>query len=202
MSDYDARAADWDKDPIRLERASAVAIAMRGQIILSQEMSVLEFGCGTGLLSFCLQPYLGQIVLADNSKGMLKVLREKIADRGVSNMTPVFLDLISDTLPLDRYDLIYTLLTMHHILDTDQALRCFHAMLKPGGLICISDLDKEDGSFHSSDSGFNGHNGFERSELNQKFIKAGFTGARFSTCYQLPRNGRLYPLFLAIAEKK
>lgn len=41
-------------------------------------------GCGTGLLSFALQPFLGQITLADSSDGMLAVLRDKIAAQGVS----------------------------------------------------------------------------------------------------------------------
>jgi hypothetical protein len=31
--------------------------------------------------------------------------------------------------------------------------------------------------------------------------KAGFTNVRFSSCYSLIKDGRTYPLFLAVAEK-
>ena len=201
MSNFDAKAAGWDKDPVRVERANAVAIAICKQVKLSKKMKAFEYGCGTGLLSFALQPYLGPITLADSSAGMLDVLKEKIAASGASNMTPLKLDLIADPLPASRFDLLYTLLTLHHIHETDRVLHGFHALLKPGGLLCIADLDKEDGSFHV-DSDFDGYNGFERGELNELILKAGFASVRFSTCYESPKNGRLYPMFLAVAEKK
>ena len=201
MSNFDAKAAGWDKDPVRVERANAVAIAICKQVKLSKKMKAFEYGCGTGLLSFALQPYLGPITLADSSAGMLDVLKEKIAASGASNMTPLKLDLIADPLPASRFDLLYTLLTLHHIHETDRVLQGFHALLKPGGLLCIADLDKEDGSFHV-DSDFDGYNGFERGELNELILKAGFASVRFSTCYESPKNGRLYPMFLAVAEKK
>ncbi len=81
MTNFDERARDWDSDPKKVERARVVADAIRKTIPLSQEMKALEYGCGTGLLSFALQPDLGEITLADTSQGMLDVLREKIAKR-------------------------------------------------------------------------------------------------------------------------
>ncbi len=201
MSDFDSKAADWDKDPIRSERAKAVAKAIRRTIPLRSEMTALEYGCGTGLLSFALQPLLGPITLADNSAGMLVVLEKKIAASGIRNMTPIKLDMITDPLPTSRFDVVYTLLTLHHIHDTDKALQGFYTLLNRPGVLYIADLDKEDGSFHT-DANFDGYNGFKRSELNEKLMKAGFASIRFSTCHKTPKNGRLYPMFLAVAEKK
>ena len=202
MSDFDAKALDWDKIPGRAERAVAVAAAIREQVALSQAMSVLEYGCGTGLLSFTLQAELGQIILADSSAGMLDVLRGKIAHAGISNMTPLRLDLAVDPLPMERFNLIYTLMTLHHVPDTARILGCFHSLLQPGGFLCIADLDKEDGSFHADDSGFDGHNGFDRAELGRYLEHAGFTRIRFSTCFMVIKDAHPYPLFLAVAEKK
>ncbi|MGE5378250.1 MAG: class I SAM-dependent methyltransferase, partial [Bacteroidota bacterium] len=79
MTNFDERARDWDSDPRKVERARAVADAMRQAVPLSNEMKALEYGCGTGLLSFALQSDLGPITLADTSQGMLDVLSEKIA---------------------------------------------------------------------------------------------------------------------------
>jgi ubiquinone/menaquinone biosynthesis C-methylase UbiE len=201
MTDFDARAKDWDKDPIRVNLAKAVAKAIRRMIPLRSGMTALEYGCGTGLLSFALQPFLGPITLADYSSGMLAVLEEKITASEVRDMTPLKLDLIADPLPPSRFDLIYTLLTLHHIHDTNKVLQGLYTLLDRPGVLCIADLDKEDGSFHV-DSEFDGHNGFDRDELTRKLLEAGFANIHFSTCYETPKNARLYPLFLAVAEKK
>jgi len=201
MSDFDAEAKGWDEVPGRKERANAVAAAIREQVKLSREMKAFEYGCGTGLLSFALQADLGPITLADSSTGMLEVLKSKIASTRVCNMTPMRLDLGKDPLPAEKYQLIYTLMTLHHIPDAGRILQSFHSMLEPSGILCIIDLDKEDGSFHSNTPNFDGHNGFDRDELRNRLSNLGFRNIRFSTCYQIPKNGRLYPLFLVVAEK-
>ena len=55
MTNFDERAKDWDSDPKKVERARVVAEAIRAAIPLSKEITALEYGCGTGLLSFALQ---------------------------------------------------------------------------------------------------------------------------------------------------
>ena len=74
--DFDERAATWDDDPVKKERAAAVAAGIRAMVALSPDMRALEYGCGTGLLSFELRHELGSITLADRSEGMLAVLSE------------------------------------------------------------------------------------------------------------------------------
>ncbi len=204
MSDYfDQRAKDWDANPARVERARVVAQAIRQSVVLTRSMSALEYGCGTGLLSFALHQDVGQITLADSSAGMLAVLREKIDSAKVGNLTPLYLDLAADPLPAERFDLLYTLMTLHHILDTDSVLASFHALLNPSGSLCIADLDKEDGSFHGP--GFDGHNGFDRAQLAEKLAKIGFENITSTIIYQVPKavNGQQknFPLFLLIARK-
>jgi ubiquinone/menaquinone biosynthesis C-methylase UbiE len=76
--DFDDKARTWDSDPIKRERALAVAAAIRQRVPLARDWRALEYGCGTGLLSFALHAELGQMTLADSSSGMLAVLAEKI----------------------------------------------------------------------------------------------------------------------------
>lgn len=165
MNKYDAEAKEWDNDPAKVERARAVAVVMRERLALSGTLTALEYGCGTGLLSFFLAPNLGPITLADSSSGMLEVLGQKIAALGTKNMTPLKLDVITDPLPAERFDLIYSLMVLHHIPDTGKTLESFLTLLNPGGRLCIADLDKEDGTFHTD--AFNGHKGFDRHKLRQ-----------------------------------
>ncbi|MER2603504.1 MAG: class I SAM-dependent methyltransferase [Candidatus Competibacter phosphatis] len=201
--DFDEKAQEWDNDPVKLERAAAVAAAIRNRVRLSPDLSALEYGCGTGLLSFALYRELGSITLADSSAGMLAVLREKIAASGADHLRPMRLDLTVDPLPAERYDLIYTLMTLHHVSDVDRILRDFHALLRPDGALCIADLDREDGSFHGA--GFDGHHGFEREALRDRLARAGFGEIQFDTCYMMRKSqgegAREYPVFLAVARK-
>jgi 2-polyprenyl-3-methyl-5-hydroxy-6-metoxy-1,4-benzoquinol methylase len=205
MTNFDERAKDWDSDPKKVERARVVAEAIRKAIPLTTNMSALEYGCGTGLLSFALQADLGQITLADTSQGMLDVLDEKIAAAGVTNMHPVKLDLVSDTVPASRFDLTYSLMTLHHIADVKDMLGKFHAVLKSGGYLLVADLDKEDGAFHT-DGTTDVHLGFERGELQQMVEAAGFGEVRFSTAYEIKKKvgeqGKVFPVFLMSARKK
>jgi ubiquinone/menaquinone biosynthesis C-methylase UbiE len=186
MTNFDELAKDWDADPKRAERACAVADAIRKTIRLSTKMSALEYGCGTGLLSFALQPDLGSITLADTSQGMLDVLKEKIAGAGVTNMYPRRLDLAADPVPAERYDLTYSLMTLHHIGNTKNILTKFHALLEPGGYLLVADLDQEDGSFHT-DGSTDVHWGFERAALQKQAEAVGFGNVTFSIAYEIKK---------------
>lgn len=203
MTDFNLRARDWDNDPLKVERARKVADAIRKNVRLTPDMTALEYGCGTGLLSFALQSSLGSITLADSSAGMLEVLREKIAASGIHNMNPLRLDLATDPLLDQRFDIIYSMMTLHHIVDTRKVLADFYTLLDQPGKLFIADLDREDGSFHGA--GFDGHNGFDQAELTADLEQAGFGQVRFSTVYEMVKEvggkPRSYPLFLMVAEK-
>jgi len=200
---FDASAKTWDSDPVKLARALAVAEGIRNSIILSPQMRALEYGCGTGLLSFALQPHLEHITLADSSIGMLTVLNEKLAASHTQNMHTIRLDLVTDPTPGERYNLIYTMMTFHHIENTESMLQTLHAMLTSPGYLCIADLDTEDGSFHGQ--GFSGHKGFDRKELCRKATNAGFRNVNFTTVFHMTKSDSAgqteFPLFLMVAEK-
>jgi ubiquinone/menaquinone biosynthesis C-methylase UbiE len=205
MTNFDERAKDWDSDPKKVERARAVAEAIRKAIPLSQEMNALEYGCGTGLLSFALQTDLGQITLADTSQGMLDVLTEKINAAGVTNMNPVMLDLETDPAPAERYQLTYSLMTLHHIHKARDIIRKFHTVLEPNGYLLVADLDREDGSFHT-DGTTDVHKGFDRAELQKWTESAGFGNVTFSTAYEIKKKiegqEKSFTVFLMSAQKQ
>ncbi len=204
MTNFDERAKDWDSDPTKVERALAVAEAICKTIPLSREMNALEYGCGTGLLSFALKDEFRHITLADTSKGMLDVLKEKIVASGLAHMTPLRIDLTVDPVPADRFDITYSLLTLHHVPDTNTILKKFNEILHPGGILLIADLDKEDGTFHT-DGTTDVYKGFDRDELQTLVENAGFEDIHFSTAHIIKKeiNGqeKSFPLFLMSAKK-
>lgn len=205
MNRFDERARHWDDDPMKGQRAQKVADALRAVIPLRPDMTALEYGCGTGLLSFALRWDFASITLADTSQGMLEVLSEKVRAAGAANMHPVRLDLLTDPLPADRFDIVYSLMVLHHIGDTDGILRRFGEVLKPNGWLAAADLDREDGSFHA-DGAAGVHHGFARDELQARAEAAGFREVRFSTVYKIEKTvgarKRNYPVFLMTCRKQ
>ncbi|MFZ5822573.1 MAG: class I SAM-dependent methyltransferase [Chloroflexota bacterium] len=205
MTNFDQCAKDGDSDPMKVQRARAVANAIRAAVDIKPGMSALEIGCGTGLLSFALREDFASITLADTSQGMLGVLSGKIKAAKAGNMHPVRLDLSVDPLPAQRFHVAYSLMALHHIPDTDGILRRFYDVLEPGGWLVIADLDKEDGSFHT-DGSVNVHHGFERNKLQKRVEVAGFTEAHFSNAYGIKKKigneQRTFPVFLMTARKR
>ncbi len=203
MIDFDSKARQWDENPVFVERGRKIAEAIRGQVALKPTMRAMDYGCGTGLLSFPLKDALGHITLKDTSTGMLDVLREKIAAQGVVNMAIHQTDLTAEPLPDERYDLIYSSMTLHHIPDTGKILQVFHSLLNPGGRLCLADLDKEDGSFHGPE--IDVHHGFDRTALTAQAEQAGFSQIRFDTVFEIVKEteggSRAYPVFLMTAER-
>ncbi|MGE4283138.1 MAG: class I SAM-dependent methyltransferase [Clostridia bacterium] len=205
MNSFDKRAFEWDNDPAKIERAQIISDKMTKHIQLSKDMVGFEYGCGTGLLSFNLQPYLDNIVLGDSSEGMLEIVKQKMIQKDIHNMTPIKIDLTKDLPPKNKFDLIYTLLTLHHILDTTGILRTFNKMLNEKGYLCIADLDEEDGTFHKE--GFIGHNGYNRVDLEDTLKANGFSVLDSEVCYHIIKKGRdgkikSFPMFLIITQKR
>lgn len=184
--DFDKTAATWDEEPRRLQLAADVAAAVMREVPLSPEMDVLDFGCGTGLLTLHLQPHVHSITGADSSKGMLKVLEEKISAGNLGNAGTQFLDPTSDTGIEGRFHLIVSSMTMHHVEELAPLFREFHNILLPGGKFCIADLDAEGGRFHGDNAGVM-HFGFNREQMIALLTDAGFRQIHVSTAAKVSK---------------
>jgi ubiquinone/menaquinone biosynthesis C-methylase UbiE len=196
-TDFDARAATWDEDPRKHARAQAVADAIVRRLDLPPQPRTLEYGAGTGLLSFALADRLGETVLADTSTGMLEVASRKIEALAATRFSTRVLDLTQHAAPTAQFDLICSMMTLHHIPDTQAILRAFRQMLVRSGQLAVADLDAEDGSFHGPDVDV--HHGFQRAALANLARSAGFADVQIETCFEMKRGGRSYPVFLLTA---
>ena len=199
---FDEQAATWDEDQSKVDRAQTVADVLAGVIPLRGDERLLAYGAGTGLVAQALGERAGFITLADSSAGMREAMTRKI-DAGAlpSNARVWDLDLTSDDVPEDRFDLIVSSLVLHHIKDLPRVLAGFHELLDAGGHVAIADLDQEDGSFHEHVHDFDGHNGFDRAQLQADLEAAGFEDVRFTDAGDVQKEGRAFGLFLASARK-
>jgi predicted TPR repeat methyltransferase len=194
-TDFDERAATWDDDPAKVERAEKVAAAIRDAVPLDTSIRMLEYGAGTGLVSQALRASVGPVTMVDTSAGMREVMEDKIVAGTITNARVWGIDFSTEAVPDERFDLVVTVMTLHHIPSLEPVLSSFARLLADGGHLCIVDLEEEDGSFHGD--GFEGHHGFDRAALASSLSEAGFDDVGFRRCHQMVRDGATYPLFLA-----
>ena len=154
---FDEAAAGWEENPQRVALARAVAEAIRQVIPLAGAMRVLEYGCGTGMVSRVLSPHVDKIMAVDTSPRMLEVLGRKAREEKIGNIEPLVHDLTRQPLPGKDFDLVMSSMTLHHIPDIEALLHQLLAVLKPGGYLAVADLVTEDGSFHEDNSGVAHH---------------------------------------------
>jgi hypothetical protein len=96
-------------------------------------------------------------------------------------------------------------MTLHHIHNPAPLFRQLRGILHPRGTLCISDLDKEDGSFHGDNSGVL-HFGFERPHMIGLLEKAGFQEVRDVTAAAVVKEiegkeKKTFTVFLIIGKK-
>ena len=173
IRDFNAAAKTWDENPFRVKLAADVARAMIDTIPLAPDMDVLDFGCGTGLLTLQLQPHVQSITGIDSSEGMLAILNEKIHYGNILNVKTRQIDLDRGDVLTGQYNLIISSMTLHHIRNVPALLAQFYQVLPPSGWIAIADLDPDGGKFHEDNNGVF-HFGFEREAQKQAFRDAGF----------------------------
>jgi ubiquinone/menaquinone biosynthesis C-methylase UbiE len=178
--DFNAASATWDENPVRVKLAQDVFRALSDSGLVRPGMDVLEIGCGTGLVTLLLQPCVHSITATDNSSGMLDILNEKVRRTGCHTVKPRLVNLEDDGGIGGGYDLVVSSMTFHHIRDIPALLGRIAAVTKPGGMLCIADLDKDGGKFHEDNTGVF-HYGFDRAVLRKRFETAGFENVRNRT---------------------
>ncbi|MGA9087049.1 MAG: class I SAM-dependent methyltransferase [Methanoregula sp.] len=203
--DFDSAAATWDENPGRVKMAHDVARAVIGTVQPGPAMDVLDFGCGTGLLTLALQPHVRTITAVDSSQGMLDVLDTKIRAQKIANVRTRLVNLEKGDTLTGPFDLVVSSMTFHHIRDTGMLLDRMAEILKPAGRIAIADLDSDEGKFHDTNDGVF-HNGFDRHMMMKSFEAAGFSSVRNRTAAMVRKPGpsgemRTFTVFLMTGKK-
>ncbi len=195
---FNEKSRDWDANEMVAMLSSAIGSAILKNISLHDQMQVMDFGAGTGLISSQIAPRVKKILAVDTSSAMLNKLLSKpeLHDK----VQAVCQDII-DKPVAEKVDLIVSAMAMHHVKDTARLIQRFAEHLNTEGLLALADLDKEDGSFHPADTEGVFHHGFERDELQGILEKQGFGEVKFSTAHTINKEENVFPVFLLTAKK-
>ncbi len=171
--DFNAQANHWDTDR-RKQRAKQISALIREKLEFTGDEVLLDYGCGTGLISFNLSQGVGTVVGYDSSLQMLEVFNSKIDSNKI---------LSTNSLESynNHFDCVVSSMVFHHIMNLDEALDDIYRILKVDGKLLIVDLDLDDGSFHRDELDFKGHNGFERNQFKSLVESHGFACIELET---------------------
>lgn len=129
---WDDEAAGWDDDPAVRTYAGA-AFRSLNETLASRDVPwagarVLDFGCGTGLLTAAMAEHAREVIGLDASAAMIDVLRAK----AVPNVRAVAGDL--EALELGAFDLITCSSVCAFLTDYPATVAALVGRLVPGGL--------------------------------------------------------------------
>ncbi|OZJ03551.1 hypothetical protein BZG36_04181 [Bifiguratus adelaidae] len=219
---FDDMAESWDDRPDVRETTHHAyeAILKSGYPFDPNATSVMEFGCGTGMLSMKLAPHIKSVLGVDASEGMIKVFSRKIA-----NLPTTAPELVSkfpykpQSIFLERpgqlaglggtdgsglFDIIVTHLAYHHIEDLQSMTDLLVQYLRPHGRLLISDFEQTFTSkyFHPSSHWHDvEHHGIDKNALHTILTRAGLFNVSVETAFTLQKpteSGDLsFPFLLA-----
>jgi len=195
---FKEKAQDWDATDMIKQLSTGIGRSIIDNVTLHDQMNVMDFGAGTGLITAQIAPLVNKVTAVDISSSMLEQLVAKV---GLKEKVEILCQDILSQPTGAYYDLIMSAMAIHHVEDTDQIIEKFASHLKPGAQIALADLDKEDGTFHPSDVEGVYHDGFERSHFQELLEKHGFKDIGFKTAHRIQKEETTYPVFLVIATK-
>jgi ubiquinone/menaquinone biosynthesis C-methylase UbiE len=196
---FNDEANTWDTER-RIKRSKQICDFVLRNVEIDKENTLLDFGCGTGLISQNFVNVVSRIVGYDQSEGMLEVFNSKFQNLLGNVRSTNTLDGLDDSI-----DIVISSMVFHHISDIDRALIDLRKVLRDDGKLIIIDLDRDDGSFHRDELGFNGHNGFDREMFINTLKLNGFDPIAIGTVLNdikyLNGNEIPYSLFYVHAKK-
>jgi len=139
-------AGRYARTPVADEAAYQHKLAATKRL-LSPEMDVLEFGCGTGSTALHHAPFVRRYTGIDFSPKMIAIARDKAKAAGQSNLSFEVARIEDWTAPDQSYDVILGMSILHLLEDKEAVLAKVHRLLKPGGLfvsstVCATDMPR------------------------------------------------------------
>jgi ArsR family transcriptional regulator len=136
-------------------------------------LDVVDFGCGTGVLSVELARWASRVTAIDRSPLALEAARARARREGRHNITFVEADLHGLPKNLGGKDLVVISQSLHHVEHPDRVLAEAVRVLKPGGRVVVLELMPHGEEWVTARLGHH-RLGFEPATLVAAMTAAGF----------------------------
>ncbi len=173
---FASSAGQWDR--LR-EELFGEHFYLRGMLGLADDRwTVGDLGCGTGIVTSALAPFVARVIAVDASEEMLAAARERLGDAANVELRAGQLE----ALPIDPavLDAATLMLVLHHVPDPAAALAEAARTLKPGGRLLIVDMLPHEREEYKQQMG-HVWLGFSAEQMARLMEGAGFEGVRVHT---------------------
>ncbi len=113
-----------------------VKTAYRYALKMPQGSRMLDFGCGSGVLSYMLAKNGFDVLATDLDFGPVSLVKEQITFPDSIEFFEG--DIINKDMPEQQFDAIFALDVLEHITNIPDYIALFRRLLKPGGIIIVS----------------------------------------------------------------
>lgn len=196
-SHFDTAAKTWDREET-VKRNEAFAVAIKKHVD-SRISKLMDFGCGTGLLTAQFVNLADELIGIETSSGMLEQFSQRF--EGASKVKFLAINLEKESLPSEvgTFDVIVTAMAFHHLLEPKKILSLFKKHLSSNGKIFVIDLDEEDGTFHPDNQAMGVHHfGFSKRTLESWSKDLEFNSFQHDIVYEIVKNSRSYGIGMSI----
>lgn len=131
---WDMRAQTYDSDSGIIYAETNDKTAQHALQYLKPTDRVLEFACGTGLITFRLAPGVSYIRGIDISPKMADAAQKKAREQGAANVEITNTDLFDPCLEPGSFDAAAAFNVLLYLPDLPAALARIRELLKPGGM--------------------------------------------------------------------
>ena len=190
VSEWDEFADGWDSDETAA-LYSKEAFDSLSNIVNVANSNLLDFGCGTGLLTEKLSPAANHIVAMDTSSKMLAVLTGKNLPNVTTITEPLSAKLIAENQSLNRgFDVIVASSVCGFLSDYEATLCLLKSVLNPSGTFVQWDWLSQD---EKSDFGLS-----EESVISA-YEKSGLTLVTLTQPFSLSGRSGVMPVLMGVA---
>jgi excisionase family DNA binding protein len=147
---------------------------------LKPGMTVLDLGAGDGYLSRTVARHVRKVVAVDISGEMLKELRKKAENEGISNIETVESDGCDMPLEKASVDVVCSNMYLHHIEEPENAIIEMKRVLKPKGILFLADF-KEHSNTELKEKMHDVWQGFSQEDIKAWFEKCGFSSIKINS---------------------
>ncbi len=96
---------------------------------------ILDYGCGTGLISNEIADNVKVIHAIDTSSKMIEIAKQKADGRKIENIDYVHSTIFDERYKRGSFDVILVIYILHLLENTPKVMQRINELLKPGGLI-------------------------------------------------------------------
>lgn len=142
-------------------------------------LDVVDFGCGTGVLTVEIARWARKVTAIDRSASALEQASARAERQGLQNVTFLEADLAKLPLATGKKDLVVISQSLHHVADPEAVLAEAARILKPGGRIVVLELMPHEETWVRERLG-HVHLGLAPDVLQAQLAQAGFKSIQFT----------------------